>query len=256
MAGSLDPAYHRQGVTVSSSTSVSIEIADCLLREIMSGQYRVGERMPSERDLSARFGVSRGAVREALSQLGQQGIIDIQPGGVRVKRLEEASLAVLGPLLALEPIPDPSLVDQFLEIFSVLTVLTVKRALEQADSEQMIQLKKMLVDMSHSAKDPEAMRPHWEAMLDYMAGINNNLVARLIGNDLKAQIIGQMMQLHIQPSLPANSGPELVVSLREAFDRKDGNAAAAAFEKNFNELRLAMGDALEAMRGSIKQQVV
>ena len=105
---------------MTSPTSVSFEIAGLLRREILTGQYRIGERMPSERDLAARFKVSRGAVREALSQLEQQGVIEILPGGARVKPLEEASLAVLGPLLALEEVPDPELVDQFLEIFSML----------------------------------------------------------------------------------------------------------------------------------------
>ena len=106
---------------MSSANSVSADIADRLRREILTGQYRAGERLPSERDLSARFSVSRGAIREALSQLDQQGIIEIQPGGVRVKPLERARLAILGPLLALNEVPDPELVDQFLEIFSVLT---------------------------------------------------------------------------------------------------------------------------------------
>ena len=44
-------------------------IADALIEDILSGHYRVGERLPSERDLAVRFEANRGAVREAMKQL-------------------------------------------------------------------------------------------------------------------------------------------------------------------------------------------
>ena len=209
-----------------------------------------------ERDLAAHFEVSRGAVREALSQLEQQGVIEILPGGARVKPLEEASLAVLGPLLALQEIPDPELVDQFLEIFSMLTSLTVRGAIEQASDEQMIQLREMLVKISHKAEDFEQMQPSWQAMLDYMAGIDNNLVARLIGNDVKAQVLGQMLELDIKPKLPPGAGRELVNSLSTAFKRQDGQLAALAFEKHFDQLRAAMRHALVDLQGGYRREAV
>ncbi|MEZ5490943.1 MAG: GntR family transcriptional regulator [Gammaproteobacteria bacterium] len=241
---------------MTSPTSVSYEIAGQLRKEIVGGRFRVGDRMASERDLAARFSVSRGAIREALSQLEQQGIIEIQPGGARVKPLEEASLAVLGPLLTLEEVPDPELVDQFLEIFSVLTALTVKGAVEQATTEQMNRLQEMLVSIANSADDFEAMQPHWQAMLDFMAGIDNNLVARLIGNDLKAQILGPMLQLKIRPDLSLQAGPELVKTLRVGFLQQDGSLAAAAFENYFDQLRTAMRVALQDRRVSYRQKAL
>lgn len=241
---------------MSSPKSVSFEIADRLRREILTGQYRMGERMPSERDLAARFEVSRGAVREALSQLEQQGVIEIQPGGIRVKPLEEASLAVLGPLLALEDIPDPNLVDQFLEIFSMLTSLIVKGAIEQASEEQMIHLQDMLVEISRKAEDFEQMQPGWQAMLDYMAKIDNNLVVKLIGNDIKAQVVGQMLALDIRPELPAGAGRELANSLARAFKKQDGQMAARAFEAHFDLLRGAMHRALINLKDGYHRQAV
>ena len=241
---------------MTSTTSVSYEIAGQLRKEIVGGRYQAGDRMASERDLAARFSVSRGAIREALSQLEQQGIIEIQPGGARVKPLEEASLAVLGPLLTLEEVPDPELVDQFLEIFSVLTALTVKGAVEQANTEQMNRLQEMLVSIADSVDDFASMQPHWQAMLDFMAGIDNNLVARLIGNDLKAQILGPMLQLNLRPALSSKAGPELVKTLRLAFRQQSGSLAAGAFETYFDQLRGAMRVALQSRRTGYRQEAV
>ncbi len=43
------------------------QIAGSLIQDILSGRYRVSERLPSERDLATRFDANRGAVREAMN---------------------------------------------------------------------------------------------------------------------------------------------------------------------------------------------
>ena len=96
------------------------EISNVLRDEILLGQYRVGERLPSERDLAARFSVNRGSVREAIKILAQLGIVTVQPGGVRIVALEEASLGILGPLLDLQTAQRPNLVADLVEVFGAL----------------------------------------------------------------------------------------------------------------------------------------
>lgn len=229
---------------MSTNQSISHEIAATLRSEVLRHQYRPGERMPSERDLAARFNASRGAVREAMSQLEQLGLIDVQPGGARVKPVESATLAVLGHLMALEESPNPLFVDQFLEMFGILMGLTVKRAVEIASPEQMNHLQGLLVSLSAQTGDFATMEPHWRAMLDYLASISDNLVVRLIGNDLKAQFLGQMIKLGIKPRLKSSTGSELIRVLRQALLKKDGELAANAFRKHFEHLRNAVHDVL------------
>jgi GntR family transcriptional repressor for pyruvate dehydrogenase complex len=52
------------------------QVADRVLR----GQLRPGERLPSEREMTAQFGVSRSTVREALRVLGSDGLVRSRPG--------------------------------------------------------------------------------------------------------------------------------------------------------------------------------
>jgi DNA-binding FadR family transcriptional regulator len=53
------------------------EIAAGLIQDILTGRYRVGERLPSERDLAGRFDANRGSVREAMKKLEQIGLADV-----------------------------------------------------------------------------------------------------------------------------------------------------------------------------------
>jgi len=47
---------------------------------IASGELKAGEAVPSERDLMARFGVGRPAIREAMQALAGKGVITISQG--------------------------------------------------------------------------------------------------------------------------------------------------------------------------------
>lgn len=50
-------------------------VLDRIEGQILGGELQVGDRLPPERDLAARLGVSRPAVREALRALHAQGVI-------------------------------------------------------------------------------------------------------------------------------------------------------------------------------------
>jgi GntR family transcriptional regulator len=51
-----------------------------LRRDIRSGRWQVGDRIPSEPELSAAYGVSRGTVRNAIEQLVNDGLLRKEQG--------------------------------------------------------------------------------------------------------------------------------------------------------------------------------
>lgn len=229
---------------MSANSTISHEIADILRDEILRQQYRSGERLPSERDLAGRFDASRGAVREALSQLEQLGLIRVQPGGARIQPINAASIAILGPLMAVGEFPDAVLVDQFLQTFAALSALTARAAFEKANSEQMQRLSEIIEAMSKHSKDFESMQPHWRELLDYMAIIADNLVVHLISNDLKAQFVEQMMKLGIKPVLNQAKLKQLLNSLEICLAGRDADLAAVMIQSHFDDLRVAVSEAI------------
>jgi GntR family transcriptional regulator, transcriptional repressor for pyruvate dehydrogenase complex len=48
-------------------------------RLILSGEYAIGEKLPSERDLAASLGISRPVLHEALVDLAAKGLVEISP---------------------------------------------------------------------------------------------------------------------------------------------------------------------------------
>lgn len=60
-------------------------LADVVAREIeqrvLEGRWKAGDRLPSERDLSAQLGVSRPSLREAIHKLAARGWLESRQGG-------------------------------------------------------------------------------------------------------------------------------------------------------------------------------
>jgi DNA-binding FadR family transcriptional regulator len=66
-----------------------VQIADQIRSLIAAGEFPPGSRLPAERELAKRFGVSRPSVREALIALEVEGYVDVRPGsGIMVMTLE------------------------------------------------------------------------------------------------------------------------------------------------------------------------
>ncbi|MFT4862573.1 MAG: GntR family transcriptional repressor for pyruvate dehydrogenase complex [Pseudohongiellaceae bacterium] len=221
------------------SPSIAHEIADALRTDILSGRYQPQDRIPSERDLASRFNASRGAVREGFSQLEQLGLIRILPGGARVQAVEDASLAILGPLLELDPVPDPELVDQFLETMGALASLTVKAAVTKATPAQLTHLQQRVEALAKSSTDFESMQPQWREFLLYMADIADNLVVRLISNDLRSQFLEHLMNLGIKPEFKQRAVAKTLNALGESLAARDSEMAAAAIQSHFDDIREA-----------------
>ena len=56
------------------------EVAVSIIGAIESGQLKAGDRLPTEAELSRRFGVARTVVREAISLLRYDGMVDSRRG--------------------------------------------------------------------------------------------------------------------------------------------------------------------------------
>ena len=65
---------------MSDTVKLYRKIADAVAESIESGQYAIGDRLPTERELAEHFGVSRPTLREAMIALEMLGMIEARHG--------------------------------------------------------------------------------------------------------------------------------------------------------------------------------
>lgn len=156
-------------------------VAHELLVLILGGHFAVGERLPSERQLAARFGVSRPTVREALSALESRGLVVTRGGSgtyvvEREPRGEPASLA-----------SDDSPAE-FMEARLVLEVAVARLAARRApQSHDGLEELRASVEALERIADPEALPDELDR--DF-----HRAVARATGNQYLAALLEPMWE--------------------------------------------------------------
>src|ERR1700736_1404501 len=131
-------------------------VVDALVPMIAGGELAPGRGLPPEPDMSARFGVSRSVVREALRVLGEKGLVEVRHGsGTRVTtpdRWDPLDPAVLAAL----PASGPSAVvlRDLLEARTIVECEVAALAAERADAAENAALEDALAIMRGSLDDP------------------------------------------------------------------------------------------------------
>jgi DNA-binding FadR family transcriptional regulator len=219
-----------------SSQRLYRQIADQLAELVRRGEFKPGDRLPSERDLSQQFNVSRASVREALIALEIDGLIDVRVGlGVFVNAAPAANSqsAVLA-----EPGP-----------FEVLSA----RYLIEGETA-------MLAARDGSAKDHARIRETLQIMTDEVAssgaGLNadalfHQRIAEASGNSALVHLVHQLwgfrystmfrkLDEHFDTPERHAEAIEEHRALVEAIERRDGAAARVAMNAHLDTVRAAL----------------
>lgn len=127
-------------------TRVHEEVVSRVLSMIQAGQLPPGSKLPSERELMAKFQVGRSAIREALNSLEQMGLISVNHGArarVRSPSAQEI-FDQIGPAARMFLRSEERIPRELREMRSMFEVVLVRRAAELANDENIGQLKAAL----------------------------------------------------------------------------------------------------------------
>jgi DNA-binding FadR family transcriptional regulator len=131
-----------------------------LLSEIIAGRLRDGVKLPSERELSARFGTSRGSVRRVLAGLIKKGLITQSIGrGTFATASAEALTMSRGESSSLVSTSPAELMEARLLIEPLMPALIARNA-TAAD----FALMRECIEKSEAADTIEAFE-HWDGEL-------------------------------------------------------------------------------------------
>jgi GntR family transcriptional regulator, transcriptional repressor for pyruvate dehydrogenase complex len=129
-------------------------VVERLQELVISGQLKVGDRLPSELDLARQFGVSRTAIREAIGSLVEQGIVVVRPGsGTYVSRADGRPLQ--RTLSWLARVQGEAGDDYLAELRHLLEPGVCALAAERATEEQISEMNSALEDAHRARTQPE-----------------------------------------------------------------------------------------------------
>jgi len=143
--------------TLKREPSLAARVTQELLDSIVEGRLRSGQRLPSERDLSEQFGVSRTVIREAVRGLQAKGVVEVRSGrGVEVASVTSAQVTETFDLFVKgQQIKDNVLPDHISEVREMLELRIAAIACERGSAEdlQKVEAAFLAMEQAQSTED-------------------------------------------------------------------------------------------------------
>jgi GntR family transcriptional regulator, transcriptional repressor for pyruvate dehydrogenase complex len=211
----LEPISHR---------SVSDDVFDQLRGAIMSGRYRPGERLPSQRALAADLGVNMSSIREALGRLEQLRLLEVRHGSA-TRVLDWRRSGGLESLALQHGAGEPLLGDLF-EARRLLLVESARLAAARRGPEQAAALLELAQAAAGAGGGQTALLADWEFM-SALVEAAGNIVFQLIMNSVRELYLPCMDAFAGLVSDSQELAP-LYAEVARAVQAGDGDDAAAA----------------------------
>lgn len=198
--------------------------------EIEAGSYSVGEKLPTEAELSQSFEVSRSVVREAIAQLRSAGLVESRQGsGAFVRNAERPKAFRVDPALLLRS-------RQLAPVFELRIELEKSAAGLAADRRTRQQLGRMRSTLEEIEDLIEAGR--WGADPDYRFHV---LIAEAAHNAYLRNLLDYVTrQISASVALRRRQHPPTIALLRRVH-REHRDILAAIVERDAKAARSAVG---------------
>jgi GntR family transcriptional repressor for pyruvate dehydrogenase complex len=164
----------------SERTSVSEQVFERLMEDLIGGRYAPGERLPTQRRLAEDFRVNLGSVREALKRLEQLKLVDVRHGeAMRVRDWRaDGGLEVLAQAVLL----DGGQLGAILEARRTLLAEAARLAAERRSDAAADRLGAIATQLVAGEQDARAL--DWAFWAEIVEAADN-LVFRLITNTIR-----------------------------------------------------------------------
>ena len=231
------------------SEKLSLAVVRQIEQLILQGILRPGERLPSERELSDRMGVSRPSLREAVGELHERGLLETRPGsGIYVSKSLEAQFS--SALVRLFATHDEA-VNDYIAFRRDMEGLAIERAaLLGSDTDlKVVDTLFHKMEAAHSKRDPSE-----EAALDaefHMAIVeacHNVVMLHMMRSmfDLLQQGVFFNRQIMFQQRMTRDMLLDQHRAINDALQTRDPVAARAAVSAHLDFVESALASQRKA----------
>lgn len=216
---------------------LSDEVFERLKAMITSGEYGPGEALPSERELMARYGVGRPAVREAMQALANHGLLSIRHGErARVRNFTaKAAVSQIDTVAQLMLSASPTMLENLKEARRFFEVGMVREAALKATDDDIAELRAILDRQRDSVDDRAAFVEANTAFHMKIAAISRNAIFEAVSEAM----LGWLREYNIDGALWADGGRQTLVEHDQILghvEQRDPAGAEAALSRHLDRL--------------------
>ncbi len=157
---------------------------------ILSGELKIGQKLPSERELAHKLGVSRPVVHEGIVELASRGLVTLKPrvGTVINDFRKEGSIALLASLINYQKGGlEKRFLESILQLRTLMEIEFARLAAINRTKEHIAILKKINKDeFAADEKNHVSMTDLDFAFHLHIAIATNNMIYPLLVNSFKA----------------------------------------------------------------------
>lgn len=227
------------------ATKVFEQIAAQIEEQILRGDLRAGDRLPTERELAEKFRASRTAVREAMKTLAQKGLVDMRPGRGTIV-IDGTSSALRDSLSRSMLVNQPRGSTDLVEVREILEPEIAALAAQRATEKDIADLRAAVEAMDAHLDEADAFIAADNRFHQILANAtNNNLILTLI-HPIVELLSEQRKQIFGVQGGPQR-GQEHHKMVLDAVSRHDPEAARAAMHAHLRQVG-ADADAALAQR--------
>ena len=202
-----------------------------------------GDKLPSERMLSAQYGVSRNVLREALRSLSEKGLLEIKPGkGIYVANLENEKVVSRLETMLLKN--QGSYRNSFIDIVEARTMLELdvfELAAEKATDDDIRLINDACQKMEQCNGDVDRFNQFDLQFHLRLAEATHNSIFPVLVNTLFEMTGKQMfMYIRLNPDKMLDVQHEHMEIL-EAIKSRDKDRIARAAQRHFNVTEIIYG---------------
>ena len=139
--------------TPSSGPDGATKVISYVRQRLISGELKVGDRLPPERDLCAQLDISRPSLREGLRALSILGLISVQQG--RGAFIGKADISVVGDALVFTLAQESNAVEDVLQARIAIECQAIRLACRTATDRHLAELNEKLTHLVDTLDDPE-----------------------------------------------------------------------------------------------------
>jgi GntR family transcriptional repressor for pyruvate dehydrogenase complex len=197
-------------------TTLSEQVAKQMASRIIAGDWKPGEKLPSEAELCSALGVGRSSLREALTSLAFIGLIRVRAGGGSYVA-DQPSAYFTSPWLAGGTLNSEQALEDFMEARLILESETAAICAERVTDTELEQLADLVEKMRASFGNPDEFWKHDYSFHLVMGGASKNKVLTSILNGVREQmrdLISKSLLLDEGMTLAARQHAKILETLR------------------------------------------